>query len=171
VFIAYDAHPDLPQRSLSDPDSCPMSDRWRRLRKSGVTVDFQRILRSESYLPCFKDFVLGLSGFEERSVIGRNQGDSIKIYLRRIDGALTVVKAISLSGSIERRQIETEVENLLNLCHQLSDGEDTLAKPLAFLKTDRGWCAMADRAVPCVHRLRICMWRHSDSMFPPKNDS
>jgi hypothetical protein len=32
---------------------------------------------------------------------------------------LTVVKAISLSGLIERCQIETEIENLLNLRHPM----------------------------------------------------
>jgi hypothetical protein len=33
--------------------------------------------------------------------------------------AVTVMKAISLSGSIQRRQIETEIENLLNLRHPM----------------------------------------------------
>jgi serine/threonine protein kinase len=41
------------------------------------------------------------------------------IYRRGIDGALTIVKAISLSGLIERCQIETEIENLLNLRHPM----------------------------------------------------
>jgi hypothetical protein len=97
VFVAYDAHDHFSQLSLSDPDSCPMFDSWRRLRKSGITVDFQRIKGFASYFPCFKDFVLGPSGFEEKSVISRNKGVSSEIYQRRIDGALTVVKAISLS--------------------------------------------------------------------------
>jgi hypothetical protein len=34
--------------------------------------------------------------------------------MRQIDGAMTVVKAISLSEFIEQRHIETEMENLLN---------------------------------------------------------
>jgi serine/threonine protein kinase len=59
------------------------------------------------------------SGFEEKVVISRNKRVSTQIYLRRIDGRLTVVKAISLSGSLERRQIETEIENLLNLRHPM----------------------------------------------------
>jgi hypothetical protein len=63
--------------------------------------------------------VLDPSGFEEKAVIGRNKGVSTQIYRRRIDGVLTVVKAISLSGSIERRQIETEMENLLNRRHPM----------------------------------------------------
>jgi hypothetical protein len=61
--------------------------------------------------------VLNPSGFEEQSVIRRNKGVSSQIYRRRINGRLTVVKAISLSGSIEQRQLETEMENLLNLRH------------------------------------------------------
>jgi hypothetical protein len=119
VFVTHNANSDLSQLSLSDPDSCPMFDRWRRLRKSGITVDFQRILGFASYLPRFKDFVIDLSGFKKISVVGRNNGVSSQVYLRRIDGTLTVVKAISLSESIERRQIETEFENRLNLRHPM----------------------------------------------------
>jgi hypothetical protein len=88
AFVAYDAYPDLSQLSLSDPDSCPMFDRWRRLRQSGITVDFQRILGFASSLPSFKDFVLDPSGFEEKAVIGRNKGVSTQIYRRRIDEVL-----------------------------------------------------------------------------------
>jgi serine/threonine protein kinase len=77
------------------------------------------MLRLASAFPHFKDSGLDLSGFDERSVIGRNDRVSSQIYRRRIDGALTVVKAISLSGSIERRQIETEIDNLLNLHHPM----------------------------------------------------
>jgi hypothetical protein len=72
VFVADDADPSVFQLSLSGTDSCPMFDRWRRLMKSGVTVDFQRILRLAYGLPRLKDFVLDMSGFEERSVIGEN---------------------------------------------------------------------------------------------------
>jgi serine/threonine protein kinase len=46
-----------------------MYDQWRRLRKLGITVDFQQSLGSASYLLRFNDFVLDLSGFEEVSVI------------------------------------------------------------------------------------------------------
>jgi hypothetical protein len=76
VAVAYDSYDNFFQLSLSDPDSCPVFDRWRRLRKSGITVDFQRILWFASCLPCFKDFVLDQSGFEEKAVIGRNKGVS-----------------------------------------------------------------------------------------------
>jgi hypothetical protein len=101
VFVADDIGLDLLQLSLSDPHSCPIFDRWRRLRNSGIAVDFQRIRRFTPDLPHFRDFMLDMSGFEERSVIGRNDRVSSQIYQRRSDGALTVVKTISLSGSIE----------------------------------------------------------------------
>jgi serine/threonine protein kinase len=83
--------------------------------KSGITVDFQQILGFGSDFLRFKDFMLDPSGFEEELVIGRHKGVAIQIYQRRIDGRLAVVKATSLPGSIERRQIETEMETLLNL--------------------------------------------------------
>jgi hypothetical protein len=63
--------------------------------------------------------LLDPSRFEKGSIVGRNQAISTQIYRRGIDGVLTVVKAVSLSGSIERRQIETEMENLLNLHHPM----------------------------------------------------
>jgi hypothetical protein len=63
VSVAYDTDRDVFQLSLSDPDSCPMFGRWRHLKKSGITVDFQGILGFASYLPCFKDLVLDPSGF------------------------------------------------------------------------------------------------------------
>jgi hypothetical protein len=41
LFVAHDAHPSLSQFSLSDPDFYSAFDRWRRLRLSGIAVDFQ----------------------------------------------------------------------------------------------------------------------------------
>jgi hypothetical protein len=40
VFVASDAQLDLFQLSLYDPDPCPMFNRWQRLGKSEITVDF-----------------------------------------------------------------------------------------------------------------------------------
>jgi serine/threonine protein kinase len=119
LFIAHDADPDIFQLSFADPDFSPMFDRWRRLRKSGITVDFQRILRFPPSPFHFNDYKLDLSAYEEGEVIRQNARVFSQIYLRRIDEVMTVVKAISVSGSIERRQIEPEIENLLNLCHPM----------------------------------------------------
>jgi hypothetical protein len=89
LFVAHNTRPNPFQLSLSDPESCPMFDRWQRLRESGITVDFRR-------LPSFKNSVLDLSGFEEQSIVGRSDRISTQIYQRWIDRALTVVKTISL---------------------------------------------------------------------------
>jgi hypothetical protein len=59
--------------------------------------------------------MLDLSRFEKKLVISGNKGVSTQIYRRRIDGVLTVVEAIALSGLIERCQLETEFDNLLNM--------------------------------------------------------
>jgi hypothetical protein len=89
------------------------------LRASGIAVDFQRILRSDSGLCNLKDSAIDLAAFEEGLVIGRSDCVLTQTYLRRVDGALAVVKSVSLSPLLERRQIETEIENLLNLRHPL----------------------------------------------------
>jgi serine/threonine protein kinase len=117
LFVAGDAHEHPLSLSLSDPDSCPEFDSWRRLEKSRIKVDFRRILTSRSGFRHFERPVLDLSAFEEGSVIRRSDHVSTRIYRRRLDGALAVVKAISLSGQIPRCNIETEIENLLNLRH------------------------------------------------------
>jgi serine/threonine protein kinase len=71
-----------------------MFNRWLRLRKSKITIDFQQILEFASYLPYFS----------------RNKGVLAQIYLRRIDGAVTVIKTICLPD---------QFENLLNLRHPM----------------------------------------------------
>jgi hypothetical protein len=103
--------------SFVDPDSCPAFDRWRRLTQYVIAVDFQRILRSDSGLPPLEDWELDLAALEERAVLGRSDRGSTRIYRRRMDGVLAVVKSVPLSELIGRRQIKTEIENLLNLRH------------------------------------------------------
>jgi hypothetical protein len=85
----------------------------------GITVNFQRILKSSSGLSPLERSFLDLTAFEEGSVLGQSDGGSSQIYRRLMDGAHVVVKSISLSASVERCQIETEVENLLNLRHPM----------------------------------------------------
>jgi serine/threonine protein kinase len=119
LFVAHDAHPNISKLSLSDPDFAPAFDRWRRLRLSGIAVDFQRILRADSGLRLLEDAALDLAAFDEGPALGRSGRGSTQIYWRRIDGALVVVKSVSLPAPIGRCQIATEIENLLNLRHPL----------------------------------------------------
>jgi serine/threonine protein kinase len=127
MFIAYDAAPDYSAISLVDANSCPEFDRWRKVRKHGVTVDFRRILRCGSRLPSLKAYRMDLSGFKEKSPIGRSDRSWSQLYRRRTDGSLIVVKSIRLSARVEQFQIESEIENLLNLRHPL------IATPVGFV--------------------------------------
>jgi hypothetical protein len=53
------------QITLDDCDFCPEFDRWRRLRQSGIALDFRRVLRIKYGLHDLKDYVVDLSTFEE----------------------------------------------------------------------------------------------------------
>jgi hypothetical protein len=119
LFVAYDAHPNISKLSLSDPDFSPAFYRWRRIRRSGIAVDFQRILRADSGLCLLEDAALDLAAIDEGPALGRSGRGSTQIYRRRIDGALAVVKSVSLPAPIGRCQIATEIENLFNLRHPL----------------------------------------------------
>jgi hypothetical protein len=119
LFMAYDVHSNLSRLPLSDLDFAPAFDRWRGLRLSSITVDFQRILRADSCLCRLEDSALDLAAFDEGPTLGRRDRGSTQIYRGRTDGALAVVKSVSLPAPIGRCQIATEIENLLNLRHPL----------------------------------------------------
>jgi hypothetical protein len=51
LFIAHDATPGAFSTLLSDGDSCPEFDRWRRLWESRIAVDFRRIVRTTTVPP------------------------------------------------------------------------------------------------------------------------
>jgi serine/threonine protein kinase len=119
LFVAHDAHPNLSRISLSDPDFSPAFERWRRLRLSGIAVDFQRILRADSALCGLENFALDLAAFDEGPALRRSDRSSTQIYRRAIDGAPAVVKSVSLPAPLGRCQIATEIENLFNLRHPL----------------------------------------------------
>jgi hypothetical protein len=117
LFVAHDALSILSQLSLSDPDLCPAFHQWKRLRESGIVVNFQRTLRSDSCLPGLEKSVLDRAAFEGELILGRGDLGSTRIYWRRVGGALAVVKSASFSAPIEHCMFETEIENLLNLRH------------------------------------------------------
>jgi serine/threonine protein kinase len=122
LFLAHNFFPILDRVSFPGSNSCPMFDRWRYLRESGITVDFQRILRSDASFRYFKDAVVDFSGFEEESIIGqRDRRDRCltQLHRRLIDGVFTVVKTLSIPHSIEICQLETEMENQMNLRHPM----------------------------------------------------
>jgi hypothetical protein len=125
LFIAWNVHPYLDNLTLSDGDvavevdSNSLFDRWRWLRKSGLTIDFQRSQGSDLRFRSFEDSVIELSGFEEGSILGQSDRIVTQVHRRRSDGILTVVKTISFPIHIESFQIETSIANLMNLHHPM----------------------------------------------------
>jgi hypothetical protein len=112
LFVAHDASPNPWRLSLCDEDSCAEFVRWRRLRRSGIAVDFRRIVRGG--VGASARLRLDLTGFEEGSVIG----EAIRLYRRVKDGMEIVVKAFDVS-EFDSGEIDLEIENLSNLRHPL----------------------------------------------------
>jgi hypothetical protein len=119
LFVAHDAIGNPSQLSLCDEDSCPEFGRWRRVRQSGISVDFRRIMRGDVCVcPRLR---LNRRGFEAGSVIG----ETSRLYRRAKDGLEIVVKAFDVS-EFESGEIAIEIENLSNLRHPL------IAAPIGF---------------------------------------
>jgi serine/threonine protein kinase len=127
LFLASDAVSNPSQISLVEGDSCPEFDRWQQVRRSGITIDFRRILRVGSGLAQMIDYEVNLSGFEERLVIDDPDRFSNQLYWRSDDQISMIVKSISLSEPIEKSELEKEIENLINLRHPC------IAAPIGFV--------------------------------------
>jgi hypothetical protein len=131
--MAFDAADIASQIGLSGGDSCPEFDRWVPLNKLGIRRDFRRIERVGFDLPCLKDFFVNLSGFVQGSIIDECNKVPNQIYHRVEDECFIVMKSIALSESVRKSQMETEIENLINLRHPC------IASPIGFaVRTESG---------------------------------
>jgi serine/threonine protein kinase len=117
LFMASDAVDIGSQDIVIDGDSCPEFDRWLELKRSGIAIDFRRIQKVGFDLPCFGDYIINLSAFEERSIIRDSDEISNEIYHRIEDEVLVFMKSIPLSENVEESQIDNEIEKLINLRH------------------------------------------------------
>jgi serine/threonine protein kinase len=94
-----------------------------------VAVDFRPILKPRLDYPCFKKSVSNITELEEESVLLEAGRSSTRLDRMRGDGSLIVVKSISLSDSIAKSQIESEIANLVSLGHPL------IASPIGFAES------------------------------------
>jgi hypothetical protein len=99
------------QITLDDCDFCPEFDRWRRLRRTGISLDFRRILKVSCDLHNFKDYFVDLSVFEEESTLNKSD------FRRYDDGISIFVKSIQ----------DLKIETLINLHHPC------IVAPIGFL--------------------------------------
>jgi hypothetical protein len=72
--------------------------------------------------------VFDATELEEESVLLEADRSSSRLYRMRGDGSLIVVKSMSLSDSISKGQIESEIANLVILRHLLIPSPIGLAK-------------------------------------------
>jgi hypothetical protein len=114
-FVAFDAIPNDFQICIADCDSCVEFGRWQQLRKSGIAVDFRRILRIDSDLHGQNDYLIDLSVFAERSVLDEIDGNLSEMHERSEDGSLVIVN--SKNGFESKESLKIKIENQLNLSH------------------------------------------------------
>jgi hypothetical protein len=102
---------------LIDGNCCPEFDRWLQLRNSSLAIDFRLIQKVGFDLQCLGDYIVNLSAFEERSIVGAFDKIPNHISHRVDDAFLIVMKSIPLLECIKESQIENQIEHLINLRH------------------------------------------------------
>jgi serine/threonine protein kinase len=132
AFIACCAAPDSVQISIARFDSCPEYGRWQRLRRSGLFIDFRRILRFGFGLPSLSDSLFNLSEFNEGSLLSESDHISTQIYDNCDDGHKIIVKSINLSACVSKSDLEGIIENLMNLRHPCIAGVIGVVLPSRF---------------------------------------
>jgi hypothetical protein len=130
LFIASDAVDIASQIRLIDGNSCPEFDRWLELKRSSIAIDFRRIQRVGFDVRFLGDYIVNLSGFEERSIICESDEVANQIYHRIEDEFFVFVTPKSLSEDISESEIENKIEKLINLRHPC------IAAPIGFVFAD-----------------------------------
>jgi hypothetical protein len=127
LFISSDAIEIGSQIWAIGGDCCPEFERWLRLKRLDMRVDFRRISRVGSGVRCLKDYEVTALGSEERSRAEKSDGVGNAISHRVEDEFLMVVNPIPHSKSFGNSQMKTELENLMNIRHVCIVG------PIAFI--------------------------------------
>jgi hypothetical protein len=117
LFIASDIAEEPSKITIAGLDSCPEYDRWDRVRRSVMGIDFRRIRRFSSGLPSLSDCLFNFSGLIERSELKASDVISTQLYHECDDGHCIIVKSTNLSGCTENCYVEKTIENLMNLRH------------------------------------------------------
>jgi hypothetical protein len=127
LFVASDVTVNLDRLFIAEKVFCDEFDGWMRVRKSGISVDFRRIVRFGFGLHELKSYLFDDSGIEEVRMIGESAGIVSGMSRRIEDNSLIVLNSIPLNDLIEDGLIEKEIEKLINLCHPC------IASPIGFV--------------------------------------
>jgi hypothetical protein len=123
LFVASDVTVNLDGLSLTNSDSWGEFERWLRVRRSEIAVDFRRSLRFCSDLLELRSYLFEESEICEMDQICESSGIVSGMYRRFEDSSQIVVKSIPL---IDDELIESDIEYLINLCHPC------IAAPIGF---------------------------------------
>jgi serine/threonine protein kinase len=115
------------QLLFAEGDSCEEFEGWLRLRKSGISVDFRRLLRFGSDHLELRSYLFEDSVIED--VCQKSESSRIESRLCRgiEDDSQIVIHSIFLTGLNDNCLIEKEIGNLINLCHPC------IAGPICFI--------------------------------------
>jgi serine/threonine protein kinase len=127
LFIACNAIEISEKMFVVEGDGCREFNRWLRLKRSDVAVDFRQIQRVGFGLRCLRDYIVNLSEFEERSIIVESDEVRNERYDRFEDSLSIVVKSKPHLESVQESEMENELENLINLRHPC------IAGPIGFV--------------------------------------
>jgi hypothetical protein len=122
LFFAYDATEEPDQASIAECDSFPESNRWQKVRKSGIEVDLKRIRRFGSGLPPLSDCLFDFSGFIEGSMLSESDRISTQLYEECEGGPRILVKTITRSLRVDDGHDERAIEYFMNLRHPCISG-------------------------------------------------
>jgi hypothetical protein len=127
LFVDDDMAISSDQLSFAESQGCDDFSGWLRVKRSGIAVDFRRILRFDSDLPTLNYYLLDDSSFEEVETISNFSRIANGISRRLCDDSPIVVKTIFLSALIEYGMIQHGIEQLINLYHRC------IAAPIGFV--------------------------------------
>jgi hypothetical protein len=127
LFVASELGVSPDQVLFAKGDSCDDFEVWQRVIKSGISVDFRRILRFGFGILDLKSYQFDKSMIEEMCKICDSADIEICLYWRIEDHLQMIVKSIFFTEFIEEGLIEKEIEKLINLSHPC------IAAPIGFV--------------------------------------
>jgi serine/threonine protein kinase len=127
LFVASDVTVSHDRLSLTPGHSCREFDGWLRERRSGIAVDFRRLLMFCSGLPELRSYLFEESEIYAVPQICETAEIESGMYRRFEDSSKITVKSIWFTDSIDDGLIENYIEHLINLCHPC------IAVPIGFV--------------------------------------
>jgi serine/threonine protein kinase len=129
LFIASDIAEEPNRITICGLDSCREYNRWERMQRSAMRIDFRRICWFSSGLPSLSDCLFDFSGLIENSQLKASDVISTQLSQESDDDHWIIMKSTNLSVCAENCHLEKTVEMLMNLRHPCISGVIGVALP------------------------------------------